>query len=112
MWKFLAALALLLPFAASAQQGFVVGPYNYFNMTTASTLTLKSGAGFLHAICINTPAAGTLLVLDSITGSGARIGQLTEVAAQAPGCVVFDVAFSTGLTLSAATAGNITASYR
>jgi hypothetical protein len=87
-------------------------PYNYFNMTTGTTSLVKSGSGFLHNVCINTPAAGTLLVLDSLTGAGVHIGQLTEVAAQAPNCSIFDVQFSTGLTLSTTVAGDVTASYR
>jgi len=87
-------------------------PYSYFNMTTGTTSLVKSGSGFLHNVCINTPAAGTLLVLDSLTGAGVHIGQLTEVAAQIPACSIFDVQFLTGLTLSTTVAGDITASYR
>lgn len=104
-------LSLLLVGApAYAQQG---NPFQYVNITTQTTTTVKTSSGTLHTICINTPAAtGTITIYDNTTNSGTKIGTITAFASTNP-CFTYDVNFWTGLTIVTATASNdITVSYR
>lgn len=83
----------------------VVGAgFTFTNINTATTTTPKSGAGVLHAVCVNTiNATSTLQMYDNTAASGTKIGLLTQATGQQPGCLVFDVAFNTGLTLVSTT---------
>jgi hypothetical protein len=74
---------------------------------------VKSGAGYLHTVCVNTPAAtGTVTIFDSTTGSGTKIGTVTSFASVS-GCFEYDVAFWQGLTVVTATATpDVTVSFR
>jgi hypothetical protein len=103
----LSALAIC---PAAAQQPLV---FSYKNITTDTTTTLKSGSGYLHTVCVNTPAAtGTVTIYDNTAGSGTKIGAITSFAS-VPGCFTYDVAFWTGLTIVTATAApDITVSFR
>lgn len=119
----LAAILLLALFVgvaprATALAQIVPGPPNpvvlqnaYKNITTDTTTTVKAGSGLLHAVCVNTVAATeTITIYDNTAASGTKIGTIT---AATYGCDVFDVAFTTGLTLVTATAaGDITVSYQ
>jgi hypothetical protein len=100
--------------AASAAWPVYLGGYSYSNITTDTTTTVKSGAGTLHAVCINTLAATeTVKLYDNTAGSGTLIGTITEATGQSPGCLAYDVSFSTGLTVVTATAaGDLTISWR
>jgi|HubBroStandDraft_2_1064218.scaffolds.fasta_scaffold927978_2 hypothetical protein len=106
----LAALALFAISPARAQPAFV---YSFANITTDTTTSLKTGPGFLHNVCINTPAAtGVVTLYDNTTGSGTKIGTITSYAS-VPICYHYDVAFWTGLTVVTATAApDITVSFR
>jgi hypothetical protein len=74
------------------------------NITTDTTTTLKSAPGVLHSITINTPAnSGSITVYDSLVGSGTKIATIASFASTNP-CLIFDVAFWTGLTIVTATA--------
>src|ERR1700760_1954851 len=99
----LLALVLALVLAvcpASAQQAI----FQYQNITADATTTVKSGKGYLHTICINTPAAtGTVTIFDNTAGSGTKIGTITSFASVG-GCFTYDVAFWTGLTIVTVTA--------
>jgi hypothetical protein len=101
-------VALSLP--AHAQPAFV---YSFANITTDTTTALKTGPGFLHNVCINTPAAtGTVTIYDNTAGSGTKIGTITSYAS-VPICYHYDVAFWNGLTVVTATAApDITVSFR
>lgn len=98
--------------AALAQQPLAL---NYQNITLAAptTTTLKATPGYLHTVCINTPAAtGTVAIYDSTAGSGTKIGTITSYAST-PRCFTYDVAFWIGLTIVTATAAqDITVSFR
>ena len=89
-----------------------ISVYKYKNITDQSTTTVKSGSGTLHTVCINTPAATeTITIYDNTAGSGTKIGTATVYASTNP-CLIYDVAFSTGLTIVTATASSdITVSY-
>jgi hypothetical protein len=91
--------------------------YGYSNITTATTTTIKSGAGFLHAITIMTPVANSVITIyDNTAASGNKIGTITLPAAitnQGPISVPVNVSFTTGLTVVTATAASdLTVSYR
>jgi hypothetical protein len=104
------ASLLLSAAPAAAQQPLV---YSYQNITTDRTTTLKSVPGYLHAICVNTPAAtGTITIYDSATASGTKIATITSYAST-NSCFTYDVAFWTGLTIvTAVAAQDITVSFR
>ena len=85
--------------------------YQYKNITSAATTTVKSGPGHLHSIVINKPGTtDTLTVYDNTAGSGTKIASIT-VGTQV--AYIYDVAFTTGLTIvSGGTAGDYTVTYR
>ena len=93
-----------------------VGGYSYTRMSTATTTTIKSGAGFLHTININKAVAtGTITVYDNTAGSGTIIALITFGAAilnDPPLLGLYDVAFATGLTIVTSAATDLTVSYR
>jgi hypothetical protein len=98
---------------AAAQGGAAAGSFSYKNITTDTTTTLKTGPGYLHAVCVNTPAAtGTITIYDNTAASGTKIGTLTSFASTV-GCFTYDVAFWVGLTIVTATAApDITVAFR
>lgn len=84
--------------------------YDYARISTATTTTVKSGAGFLHTITIGKTAAGDITIYDNTAGSGTVIALLKASIAEQT--FTFDVAFATGLTIVTAGASDITVSYR
>jgi hypothetical protein len=111
MTRALAIIASLLLSAASAAAQERM--FQYQNITSDTTTTLKSISGYLHTVCINTPAAtGTITLYDNTAASGTKIGTITSYAST-PGCFTYDVAFWNGLTVATATAApDITVSFR
>jgi hypothetical protein len=88
--------------------------FSYSNLATNATTTIKSGAGFLHSITINTPGAtSTATVYDSTAGSGTKIATINSAPANAA-TLVFNVLFSIGLTVVTAggTPADLTVVYR
>lgn len=88
--------------------------FTYANINTATTTTVKSGAGVLHSVCVNTiNATSTAQMYDNTAGSGTKIGLITQATGQQPSCLVYDVAFGTGLTIVTTTGTpDYTVSYR
>ncbi len=84
------------------------------HISTLTTTTVKSGAGFLHTVTINTKgaSANVITVYDSLTASGTVIGVIDGTAG--PVTFTYDAAFSIGLTFLTATgtAADITVTYR
>lgn len=78
-------------------------------ISTATTTTVKSGAGVLHAITVLETVASTITIYDNTAASGTVIGVLK--ASIAEGTYFFDRVFSTGLTIVTAGAGKIHVSY-
>lgn len=105
----LIASALFAAAPATAQQQ----AYAYQNISTDTTTALKSGPGYLHTVCVNTPVAtGTITIYDNTAASGTKIGTITSFTSL-PGCFTYDVAFWTGLTIVTATAApDITVAFR
>lgn len=88
--------------------------YNYVNITSQTTTLVKTGAGFLHSIVFNKPAAGgTAKIVDGVTDTTPVIGTITSPATTLIRvCLIYDVAFTTGLTIVTGTANqDITVSY-
>lgn len=84
--------------------------FTHKNIAGAATTVVKSGAGVLHNITVNTTAAGTITVYDNTSGAGTKIA--TIAASPVVGsCFQFDVSFTTGLTIVTAAASDITVSY-
>lgn len=79
-------------------------------ISTATTTTVKSGAGFLHSLTVNGGTAGTIIGYDNTAGSGTVLFSFDSTNALAT--YLFDIVFSTGLTIVTASATKITVSYR
>lgn len=84
--------------------------YSYARISTATTTVVKSGAGFLHTLTVNSTAAGTITIYDNTAGSGTIIAQLKASVAECS--FIYDVSFSTGLTIVTGAASGLTVSYR
>lgn len=84
--------------------------FSYSNITSATTTTVKSGAGFVHAITVNTTAAGAITIYDNTAGSGTKIGTLKASVGEQT--FFYNASFGTGLTIVTAAASDITVSYR
>ena len=79
-------------------------------INSATTTTVKTGAGMLHSITLTETAAGTITIYDNTAASGTVLGVLK--ASVVEGTYVFDVSFGTGLTIVTAAASKLTVSYR
>ncbi len=86
----------------------------YRNLTATGTIVLKSGAGVLHTVTINSlgTVASVVTLYDNTAASGAKIGTINSLTLG--GSMVYDVAFNTGLTVATTgvVAPDITVSYR
>lgn len=81
-----------------------LGQLQYKNVGAGTaTTTVKSGAGFLHTLTINTKGASsnTLTIYDNTAGSGTKIATIDTTGASVT--LILDVCFKTGLTLASAT---------
>lgn len=93
-----------------------VSGYSYGRMSTATTTTFKSGAGFFHTLNVNRAiATGTITIYDNTVASGTIIALITfgaAVLSDPPLLALYDVAFTTGLTIITSAATDLTVSYR
>lgn len=85
--------------------------YQPLNVLGSTTTTVKSGPGVLHSITINTTAASAITLYDNTAGSGTKLG---TIAASIPigSSLIYDSAFTTGLTIVTAGASDLTVNYR
>jgi hypothetical protein len=93
----------------TSQAASASGGYSFRNISTATTTTVKTGAGTLHSIVVNTTGAGSVTVYDNTAASGTKIATLK--ASIVEGTYLFDVAFATGLTIVTAAASDVTVTY-
>jgi hypothetical protein len=128
-----AALVLALSAGAQAQQAFsdyrplngdgelvvlkklnALLSCNYARINSNTTTTLKSGKGVLHGVTIGVKGAtsNTATLYDNTAGSGTVIAVIDTTSNVAT--LLYDVAFSTGLTVVTATgtAADLTVAYR
>lgn len=85
----------------------------FSHIATNTTTTVKSGAGHLHSISINTKGlTNTATVYDNTAGSGTVIGILDTTIGVST--LMYDLAFATGLTIVTAggTSADLTITYR
>jgi hypothetical protein len=101
-----AVAAIFKPVAVPIEGTVQIGGYNYTRVTTAATTLVKTGPGILHAIVVNKPTStATIEADDALTNTTPVIGILGAFAASiAPFSVIYDVAFSTGLSVTVGTA--------
>jgi hypothetical protein len=77
------------------------GTWVYANITTQTTTLLKTGAGILHSITFNKPVAtGTCEFDDALTHTSPVIGTITTPASPMPVTLIYDVEFTTGLSIT------------
>lgn len=90
-------------------------PWQFLNITTATTTTVKAGAGILKSIVFNKRVvSGVITIYDNTAASGTKIGTITLGAAllsDPPQSVLFDVPFSIGLTIVTSEAEDLTVIY-
>jgi hypothetical protein len=81
-------------FATSA-----TGAYSFNNIKTSTTTLVKSGAGTLHTLCVNTDGtvASAVTMFDNTAGSGTTIASINSLSST--NCYLYDIAFTTGLTV-------------
>jgi len=88
--------------------------YSFTNVSTATTTVVKSGAGVLHAVIVNSlgTIASTLTVYDNTAGSGTVIAIINSLTLY--GTFQYDINFATGCTVvsTGTVAPNFTVSYR
>lgn len=98
----------------SLNTGTIPG-YSTVNITAAAptTTVVKTGQGILHTITFNKPVAtGVVTVYDNTAASGTIIGIITTPASPMPVTLQYDLVFTTGLTITSATAAqDITVTY-
>jgi len=81
----------------------------YSHITAAATTTVKTGAGRLNRILVNTTAAGTITIYDNTAGSGTVIGVMK--ASIVENSYLFNIPFNIGLTIVTAGASDLTVVY-
>ena len=89
--------------------------FEFTNIITQATTLVRTGPGILHAITLNTPVAtGTITIYNGIAAAtGTLIATVLTPTTTVPYTIIYDVAFSTGLTIVTGTATqNITVSFR
>lgn len=84
--------------------------YSYRRINGAGTTVVKSGAGTLRRIIVNTPVTlSTVTVYDNTAGSGTIIATISSIVGQS---YQYDVAFVTGLTIVVTIGVDITVIYQ
>ncbi|MCA1832561.1 MAG: hypothetical protein LC750_07490 [Actinobacteria bacterium] len=97
--------------SGSTGAGRVESSFLFSNITTATTTTIKSGAGLLHAVVINTRGvASTATVYDNTAGSGTKIATIDTTLSTT--AFLYDAAFATGLTVVTVGTADLTFTYR
>ncbi len=96
------ATAIFKPVILPVEGTVRIGGYNYTRVTTAATTLVKTGPGVLHAVIVNKPTATATIELDdALTNTTPIIGLLAAFAASiAPFSLIYDVAFTTGLSVT------------
>lgn len=109
-------IASMTPVSVSSGAS-TTGGYSFLNIPAGqATTTVKSGAGTLHTIVLNSAATATntTIIYDNTAASGTVIGRPAVVTATIPVTLTYDLAFSTGITIITATAngGDMTVTYK
>ena len=111
MKKLLLSLAILMFTVSAAFAGpSVKDAYVNAYIITATTTTVKTGAGILHTITVEGGTAGTITVYDNTAASGTKLADFSST--NAIQTYIFDVTFSTGLTIVTSAATSVSVSYK
>jgi len=99
---------------STAQKSLALTTCRYSHIAGAATTTIKSGAGALHTLNINTKGTtSTATIYDNTAASGTVIAIVDTAGAASGTSMFYDVAFSTGLTIvTTGTLSDITVGYR
>lgn len=91
---------------------FTEESFLFSNIKTNTTTVVKSGAGILHSIVVNTLGlvASSVIIYDNTAGSGTTIGTINTLTLS--GSFIYDLAFATGLTIVTTGGVDITVTYR
>lgn len=87
--------------------------FSYTNISTATTTTINTSAGFLHSITVNTTAAGAITVYDNSAASGTKVATLKASVGEQT--FIYDVCMtntSKAITIVTAAASDITVGWR
>lgn len=99
--------------AATGVQAIGIAGASFVNVTTATTTTVKSGAGIFYGFSVNTPAATTITCYANTAASGTKIGTWTITTGQAFQVSLPTPAYvTTGITCVTANAIDVTFLYR
>ena len=106
-------MAASLPMViASNQTAFPVnvataatGGWTYKHITGAATTVVKSGAGTLGVLCINNGITATYTIDDNTSAAAPTIGVLSNATTQQLGCIQYNMAMTTGITIVSTGAG-------
>ncbi len=84
----------------------------FSNVTTATTTTIKTGAGIFVNMVVNSPAADTVTCYANTAGSGTKIATFTILASTQPFTIPVGSYFTTGLTCVTSGTADLTFNYR
>jgi hypothetical protein len=93
--------------ASVSQSASATGGYTYAHIVAgAATTVIKASAGTLHSITFGGAATSlnTTTIYDNASGAGTVIGVPSVTALVAPTTLIYDIAFTNGLTIITATA--------
>ena len=76
---------------------FTPVPFTYTHITTDATTVIKTGAGMLHTICVNTVGVSSTITVDDAVS--ATTPTIAVISGATLGCYTFDVALTVGLTV-------------
>lgn len=114
VWKQISASVQAIAAAIIGTLTVTLAGYSFNNITTAATTVVKSGAGVVHTLTINSlgTVASVTTIYDNTAASGTKIATIDSLNLR--GTVLYDVAFSVGLTIvtTGTIAPDITVAYR
>lgn len=92
----------------------LTGNYKAITAAAPTTTLVKTGAGFLYSVTFNKPVAtGVVEIDDALTNTTPVIATVTTPASPQPFTLHYNVAFTTGLSITTSTAAqDITVNYR
>lgn len=81
------------------------------NVTASGSTVVKSAAGFLHAVTVNTTSPGTIQIYNNNTNSGTLVGTITILSSSVPQTLIYDVQCTNGITLNLSTPIDVTVAW-
>lgn len=88
---------------------------SWAEITTATSTLVKGGPGYLHNVCVNTPvASATIKAYNAVSATGTpfTITLPSTITGESPFCMIYDVAFPSGIFVVTSGATDVTVTYR